>query len=286
MMSELMANQLQTLAENTSKTVRQAAVFTLHPAPTAESIRTAAEQTSQFFDASLQMLDKTQPLDAPVLACRAGCAFCCYLMVTVVAPEAVALATKLRESLSETELAELQQRVTETYQQTEQLNNAERARARIACPLLTDKSECRLYEDRPLDCRGYHSLDRDACEALLADPLAGHPVSPVRQTIGNAIKSGLSQAIFETRLEIPALRYELIEALHRCLADPDAGKKYANGENILQPAVVIADQDSGVWYKIRYAPARLRAEYRRVLAQERRYARKERKGDEKGRTHA
>jgi Fe-S-cluster containining protein len=281
-MSDLMANQLQALAENTHNTVHQAAMITLQPAPTAESIRAVAEQTGQFFDASLQMLQKTQPPDAPDLACRVGCAFCCYLMATVTAPEAVALTTRLQETLSETELAELRQHVAEAFKQTEQLNNAERAKAQIACPLLTSEAECRLYEHRPLDCRGYHSLDRDACEALLAEPMAGHPISPVRQTIGNAIKSGLGQAIFETGLELPALRYELIEAIHRCLADPQAGEKVAAGENILQPAAVITDPESGVWYKTRFAPPRLRAEYKRVLAQERRHARKQRKADKKG----
>jgi Fe-S-cluster containining protein len=276
-MPDLMADQLQTLARNTRNTVRQAAELTLQPAPTPETVRAVAEQTNRFFDASLQMLEKTQPPDAPGVECRAGCAFCCYLMATITAPEAFAIAGRLRETLSAADLAGLQQRVAAAYQQTEQLNNAERAKARVACPLLTEDAACRLYDDRPLDCRGYHSLSRDACEALLDEPLAGHPIMPVRQSISSAIKNGLGEAIFEAGLELPALRYELIEALHRCLADAQGLEKYIAGDNILQPAAVINDPDSELWYKIRHAPPRLRAEYKRVLAQERRHARKKRR---------
>jgi hypothetical protein len=80
--------------------------------------------------------------------------------------------------------------------------------------------------------------------------------------------------IAEANLEHPALRYELIEAIHICLNDERAMDKYLVGKNIFQSAAIIIDPENQVSYKITYAPPPLKAQARRVIALEQRQARR------------
>jgi Fe-S-cluster containining protein len=204
--------------------------------------------TSQLMNAIEQ---KSDPL-----ACKVGCHFCCYLMATVSAPEALTIVQRLKETCSQQELEDIQQKIEWAYEQTQELDNLARVRARIPCPFLAEEGTCTIYAYRPLDCVTYHSLSRQACEEILVQP------------------------------EHPALRYELIEAMHICLNDEQAMGKYLAGKNIFKPAAIIIDSERGLSYKIKYAPPHLKAEAKRVIALERRKARLDKRKHRKGKGQA
>jgi hypothetical protein len=198
-------------------------------------------------------------------------------MATVSAPEVLAVVSRLEKAWMPDKLDQLKQAVKLAFEQTKTLNNFDRARAGIACPLLTTEGLCAIYDYRPLDCVTYHSLSRPACEQLLMEPDRGHPTNAILQAISMGVKAGLGQGMVDSRLEQPVLRYELIEALYIGLNDRAAMKKYLAGKNIFKPAAIIIDPDTGAAYKIEHAPPRLKAEAKRVIAAERRQARLSRK---------
>jgi Fe-S-cluster containining protein len=212
------------------------------------------------------------------LACHAGCDFCCYLMATISGPEALFIARRIQESFSAAGLNQLKQKINAAYQQTRQLDNLARIRAGIACPFLGEDGLCTIYAFRPLDCVTYHSLSRQACEEIMQQPERGHPTDPALRAVGIGIKAGLGQGIVDANLEHPAFRYELIEAMRICLNDRHAMGKYLAGKNLFRSAAIVIDEETGVSYKIRYAPPQLKAHAQKLIAQERRQTRRGKKG--------
>lgn len=251
----------------------EAAVKTVGQQKTEESLVTLVDNALAF---TAKVVDQIQQKGAP-LACEAGCSFCCYLMATVSAPEALAIARRLAETGTPEALQALKEKIAQAYEQTKEMDNLTRARAGIACPFLNSEGRCSIYAYRPLDCATHHSLSRQACEDLLEEPDQGHPVHAALQAVGVGLKTGLGQGLVETGLEQPAFRYELIEALHICLNEQQAVEKYLAGKNIFRPAAIIIDDQSQVSYKITSAPPHLKAQAKRIIARERRQARRARK---------
>lgn len=249
------------LIEIARKTQYDATTHKLGPSPKQKNLVTVVDDamtiTAKF---SVVIKQRSEPL-----ACEAGCHFCCYLMATVSAPEALTIAQRLRETYPAEELKQVKRKVNRSFKRTRKLDSHARIRAKVACPLLSDDGICTIYQFRPLDCMTYHSLNRQACEEIMAEPTQAQPTNPDLQAIGIGVKTGFGQAIAGADLETPALRYELIEAIQIALNDPHAMKKYLAGKNVFKSAAIITDNVTGIGYKIKYAPAHLKAEAKRVF---------------------
>jgi Fe-S-cluster containining protein len=111
-------------------------------------------------------------------ACRAGCPYCCVLNVTVLLPEAAAIAERLAGNLSVAALADLIDRLDYQRMRVRWLEDDERVRCRINCPFLDTAGNCTIHPFRPLMCRGITSLDSDLCREALdpVDPDASRSV--------------------------------------------------------------------------------------------------------------
>src|SRR5262245_9909033 len=96
--------------------------------------RDACEWTA----AVCEVLDECGKTVLP-LACRAGCAWCCYLQVSLSAPEAVLVAEYLRQSLSAKDLAEVTARLVTLDTVTRGMTPQERIEIRQPCALLVDQ---------------------------------------------------------------------------------------------------------------------------------------------------
>ncbi len=165
-------------------------------------------------------------------ACKAGCAFCCYVpTVLVTAAEAVYLADWLRSHCSPEEWDELKKRLVDRQQQQKNSPVSAPGNPLIPCALLQN-SQCMAYEVRPLKCRGWNSLRRDVCEHAY-----GHSQSSVQIPadayafmMGNAVFSGLRDSA--TYAGLDGRTYDLTEALLQVLDMLDAGQRWRNGERV------------------------------------------------------
>jgi len=104
-----------------------------------------------------------------VSACRAGCPYCCVLNVTVLLPEAAAIAERLAATLPAGELAALVDRLDTQRMRVRWMDDGERVRKQIFCPFLDGVGSCTIHPFRPLVCRGVTSLDSRLCRNAL-DP--------------------------------------------------------------------------------------------------------------------
>ena len=103
------------------------------------------------------------------VACRAGCPHCCVLTVTVLLPEAAAIALHLAGSLTVEKLAILASRLDRQRRLVRWMEDGERVRRQHWCPFLDEHDRCAIHPVRPLACRGITSLDSHLCQEAL-DP--------------------------------------------------------------------------------------------------------------------
>jgi hypothetical protein len=163
-------------------------------------------------------------------ACRAGCAFCCYLpTVLVTAAEAVHLAAWLQAHCTAEELTTIRQRLTERLKvHTSTPTQGQRP---TPCALLQDE-RCMAYAVRPLKCRGWTSLQREACERAYGHSSAASPVPADAYAfiMGNAVLNGLSDSVSQSGLDGGS--YDLTHALLCVLDVPDAMERWRRGERL------------------------------------------------------
>jgi hypothetical protein len=177
-----------------------------------------------------RMIDRSPERDHR--ACRAGCAFCCYLpVVLATAAEIVHLATWLRTHCSPEELAALQQRLTDRSRQSVTSASPSRAQTPLPCALLQD-NQCMAYPARPLKCRGWTSLRREACEQAYGPGQSPSqvPADAYAFVMGNAVLNGLSDSAMHAGLD--GASYDLTDALARALEIPDVVQRWRSGERL------------------------------------------------------
>jgi Fe-S-cluster containining protein len=235
--AETVALAAPLFAEAWQNDVAAAAAGTAHGvlagAPTLEAVvalaRNAMDGASRLIDGLLARAP------AGAVACRAGCDHCCYQSVGVTAPEALAILDHLSRTLADAELERLAAHVAAQRARTRGLSTAERFSPEQPCAFLDVTSgRCRIYEVRPLSCRGMNSLDAAECEkrlrepatraAFLAEGVGGHSfMEPIRAF--HAVSAGLQLGLSELHgLDMRPL--DLIAALDLLLngeeAIPDA----------------------------------------------------------------
>jgi Fe-S-cluster containining protein len=167
------------------------------------------------------------------VACKAGCDHCCYQVVGVTPPEALAILEHLTQTRSEAELTELQSRVAELYERGRGKTSSERFSPDHPCAFLdVSTGRCTIYEARPLSCRGMNSLDAGECSTRLREPsararfLAGglgsrSYLEPIRAF--HAISAGIQLALSELyRLDMHPL--ELTAVMHALLSEPEPAR--------------------------------------------------------------
>ncbi len=165
-------------------------------------------------------------------ACRAGCAFCCYLpTVLASAAEVVQLAAWLQTHCAPDELNALRQRLRERCQSRPVNTSASQPVPPQPCPLLRN-NECMAYAVRPLKCRGWNSLSREVCEQAYghSPAQAQVPADAYAFVTGNAVLNGLSDSVKQAKLDGDS--YDLSHALVHVLEMPDAVQRWRNGERL------------------------------------------------------
>lgn len=130
--------------------------------------------------------------------CRAGCPHCCVLTVTVLLPEAAAIAARLVVTLSTAERVPLADRLDYQRMRVRWMEDGERVRRQIVCPFLDGEGSCSIHPFRPIMCRGVTSLDSALCREALdpteLDVPQSVPMDQVRKSVMDGAFCALARA--------------------------------------------------------------------------------------------
>jgi Fe-S-cluster containining protein len=165
-----------------------------------------------------------------VPACRAGCSYCCHNRVAARAHEVLTLADGI-DRMPQARKAAVMERVARNAERIESMDGTEPFRTPLRCALLGDDDTCMAYEDRPSNCRRYHSLRVDDCKSSFFRPedlTSRIRVSTPLLVASEAQAMSFGKVLSERGLD--TAHYELHTALREALADPNAcGERFSRG---------------------------------------------------------
>jgi len=184
-------------------------------------------------------LNRLPPEDRGPVACRAGCDFCCHLRVMATPIEVFALLDELFRALSPDEFSRFEERLSATDKKLRKLKPSHVLTVNLPCPALVN-GNCTGYAARPLNCRSYHSLSKQACEASFKNPRdlsLDHPqlsaVAQVHEGGQAGFMAAFEQAGYDDR------QYELATALAEALDDPGSRERFDRKEPaFLRPSII------------------------------------------------
>jgi len=166
------------------------------------------------------------------LACRKGCSYCCHTRVSAPAQEVFVLADAIARMTPERG-AEVRARLAANAARADTMDAATQSRTPMACALLDSEGACSAYEDRPSNCRRYHSVSLQDCEKSFSEP--DNLSSKIRLSTPLLVVNmsqylGYRKVLVESGVD--TTYFELNTALREALSDPDgcrerfdAGKK-------------------------------------------------------------
>lgn len=170
------------------------------------------------------------------IKCRSGCSHCCHVRVVVTPLEALSLAEFIRETFTDDELHKLTKRLNVADSITHGMSDEEHGGAHVHCPLLVD-DHCSVYQARPLECRGYVSMDVEPCRKTFENYAEWNiPMYFPQYSVYKHVQAGLIYAWQTTNVRIDLL--ELIAALCIALESPDVTQRWLNGEHVFQDAAL------------------------------------------------
>jgi Fe-S-cluster containining protein len=193
-----------------------------------------AETAENDAESGARELSERLPTRHLPIACAPGCASCCYTNVHASTAEVLRIASFVKEKLGSEELATLRARAERTAKVIEPLDIVDRAKAKVACPLLDEASgACTVYEVRPIACRAYHSGDAALCKRALdeADPNPVLPINPVLFHVPHAHGFGMLTGCVDAGLDVGP--YDLAAALPIALAE-ELDARWLAGEKVFE----------------------------------------------------
>ena len=128
------------------------------------------------------------------IACKSGCAHCCYLAADVHKSEADAIAGHLVATKTDAELDRIEDRLSDMVRDWREsdFNRDYYFMKRRRCAFLSPTDTCTIYEMRPLSCRAHHSMSAERCAGGSWSMI---PKSRSLETANIMIQSALSLAI-------------------------------------------------------------------------------------------
>lgn len=171
------------------------------------------------------------------IACKKGCAFCCYQRVAITIIEAIAIGSWIAQLRPQIGAHVLSQAAR--YAGFD--DDKSRAASRLPCVFLDRAGACSIHEFRPLVCRAHFSLNLKACNDAYG---RGVPTGEHGEIISfafpevfrGAIAAAINAASAEKGLQ--SCHVELTAAVALVLADPGAADRWLAGEPVFTPYTV------------------------------------------------
>jgi Fe-S-cluster containining protein len=163
--------------------------------------------------------------DAPTLACKAGCFWCCYYSVDVRPVEIFRILAYVAREISDEERRRIASEAQANSALLSRLDEEERARRNIKCPFLA-AGRCTIYAVRPQTCRNYHATNAAGCQLSYEQPdnLDIDPdFAPFVYQWGRAHVDAFSKALTDAGFDTWA--YELNAALAAAMNDPEGKRR-------------------------------------------------------------
>lgn len=163
--------------------------------------------------------------DAPTLACKAGCFWCCYFSIDVRPVEVFRILEHMAQALSNEERDRIVAEARANGALLSRLDADARARRNVKCPFLAS-GRCSIYAVRPQTCRNYHATDVSGCRQSYEQPdnLDIDPdFAPLVYQRGRAHVDACSKALDDAGYDTRA--YELNGALTAALADGEGRRR-------------------------------------------------------------
>lgn len=157
--------------------------------------------------------------DAPTLACKAGCFWCCYFTVDARPVEIVRIAEFMEREMSPEDRERTSSEIRNNSTALASLDPDARLRHNLKCPFL-QSGRCSVYSVRPQTCRNYHATNASGCEQAYREPDNDDidpEFAPLVYQSGNAHVDAFSTALKAEGYDVAA--YELSTALAVALSD-------------------------------------------------------------------
>jgi Fe-S-cluster containining protein len=167
--------------------------------------------------------------DVGTLACRAGCAWCCYFTVDVRAAEVFGILDFVEQSFTPAEKTRVYAEIRSNSVALRKLGDGERVTRNLKCPFLNE-GRCTIYAARPQSCRNYHATNVAGCRQSYEEPenLEIDPdFAPGVYQAGGAHAEAVSTAMSDAGYDVNA--YELNCALDAALSDCGARERFKSG---------------------------------------------------------
>ena len=131
------------------------------------NVPSAAAAATRAVHEQAEAVLKAYPEERALVACAAGCSHCCIMNVAVLAPEAVAIAEHLQQTLAPEQRLALQGKLQELNAATAATSHGERLALQLPCAFLDERGYCAIHPVRPLLCRRATSIDPRDCRRAL-----------------------------------------------------------------------------------------------------------------------
>lgn len=215
--------------------VRQIVSNMLSKPGDADAIFDSCETITKLLDIKNQELLSTSPPEAP-LVCRSGCSYCCAFRVLVTPLEVLQIVSYIKSNYPQSEINELTKRVEDADEITHGLSEEEYGCAHVYCPLLVNH-QCSVYKVRPLECRGYSSMNVSACRKSLNSYRNWDvPIYKEQYLLFKSAHSGILESLLIKQNKLQLL--ELTSALKTALTTDNVIERWLSGEQIFADAEI------------------------------------------------
>jgi len=212
--------------------IRDMVVDGLKKTRTAAAVSGAIARVACFAEETLA--DNLANREAQHIACRAGCGTCCVVNVSILFPEAIAIAAYVRREFSGEEFAGAKERTDKLYAGSRWLDEEERLFLRHPCAFLDEAGACAIYPVRPFLCRSVTSTDPESCLQAVALPALGES----RPVLMNLFQKSLMSSTFEAmgrgldEMGLDSRGVRLTEAVKILLDRPELAEEFMAGRRI------------------------------------------------------
>lgn len=181
----------------------------------------AVSRAHEFFELSLKRNPSDHRID-----CAKGCAFCCHLRVTAMAPELFHLANFIRKQGN---VAHTLAQLSAADARSRGLSATERPKHKVPCGLLRENA-CSVYGARPSSCRGLTSISVATCER----GYNGEDVQVMTPGVWTEIRRSHNQALWAALAAagLSGDSYEFNHGVLVALETPDAEARWLKGEDV------------------------------------------------------